>query len=83
MEMSDGGNYTTLDQSRPENNPEEQLSGRRNYRLTELCLGLLTVLLLTIITAISVHYTRVQNDTMEKYSTLSETMNQLQTNYST
>ncbi|KAG9330046.1 hypothetical protein JZ751_027454, partial [Albula glossodonta] len=72
---------TTLDQS-PQNSSGEQQSGRRNYRLTAVCLGLLTVLLLIIITAISIHYDGVLNDTMEKYSTLSETLNQLQTNYS-
>ncbi|KAG9329972.1 hypothetical protein JZ751_028425, partial [Albula glossodonta] len=39
----------------PPTNPGEQRSGRRNYRLTAVCLGLLTVLLLIIITALCIH----------------------------
>ncbi|KAG9329667.1 hypothetical protein JZ751_003255 [Albula glossodonta] len=65
MEMSDGiyanvetthniKPISTLDKNPPPN-PGEQQPGRRNYRLTAVCLGLLTVLLLIIITAISIH----------------------------
>ncbi|KAI1887286.1 hypothetical protein AGOR_G00188680 [Albula goreensis] len=72
---------STPDQN-PPTNPGEQHSGIRTYRLTAVCLGLLTVLLLIIITALCIYHNGVLNDTMEKHSTLSETLNQLQTNYS-
>ncbi|KAI1881174.1 hypothetical protein AGOR_G00252670 [Albula goreensis] len=71
----------TLDQN-PPNSPGEEHSGRRIYRLTAVCLGLLTVLLLLIIAVLCIHYNGVLNNTMVKYSTLSEILNQLQTNYS-
>ncbi|KAI1887303.1 hypothetical protein AGOR_G00188900 [Albula goreensis] len=46
---------STQDQN-PPSSPGDQHSGIRNYRLTAVCLGLLTVLLLIIITALSIHY---------------------------
>ncbi|KAI1887912.1 hypothetical protein AGOR_G00195370 [Albula goreensis] len=78
--------HRRLGQGCPKNGGEK---GKRLYRLTTVCLGLLTVLLLTIITALCIHYNRQLNDTMEKHSRLSETLtvlmaerDQLQANYS-
>ncbi|KAG9329971.1 hypothetical protein JZ751_028424, partial [Albula glossodonta] len=67
---------STLDQN-PPIKPRERRSGGRNYRLTAVCLGILTILLLIIITALCIHYNGVQNNTMERNSTQSETLTQL------
>ncbi|KAI1887284.1 hypothetical protein AGOR_G00188650 [Albula goreensis] len=75
MEMSDDiyANAETIrnikSTSTPDQNPPnsqgKQHSGGRNYRLTAVCLGLLTILLLTVITAIGIYYNGVQNNTMD------------------
>ncbi|KAG9329663.1 hypothetical protein JZ751_003251, partial [Albula glossodonta] len=67
----------TMQERNPSNSPGKQHSGGRNYRLTAVCLGLLTVLLLLIITALCIHYNGLLNDTMERNSTQSETQTQL------
>ncbi|KAI1887287.1 hypothetical protein AGOR_G00188700 [Albula goreensis] len=68
---------STMQERNPSNSPDKQHSGIRIYRLTAVCLGLLTVLLLIIITAISIHYNGVLNNTTESYSTQSENLTQL------
>ncbi|KAI1887302.1 hypothetical protein AGOR_G00188890 [Albula goreensis] len=50
---------TTPDQN-PPNSPGEQHTGRRTYRLTAVCLGILTVLQLNIITALCFYSQRDQ-----------------------
>ncbi|XP_036372572.1 TRPM8 channel-associated factor homolog [Megalops cyprinoides] len=71
---------TTADQN-PKSSPGYQHSGRKLYRWTAVCLGLLCVLLLTAITLLCIHYNGVVNETMEKHRELSETLSLLTANY--
>ncbi|KAJ8373024.1 hypothetical protein AAFF_G00272150 [Aldrovandia affinis] len=66
-----------------------EIKGKRLYRLTAVCLGLLCALLLITITALCIHYKGTIKDSMEMHCQLSENLTvlkvereQLQMNYS-
>ncbi|KAJ8342040.1 hypothetical protein SKAU_G00319680 [Synaphobranchus kaupii] len=84
--MSDFMDSTSLEFSHRHSRGSRMLDfgmkGARLYKLIAVCLGLLCVLLLTVITAVCIHYNGLVNNTKKTLVALQAEKDQLQTNYS-